>query len=82
MKFKKDPCLIANATSTKRMGSTAQILTTHIVTSLIQSVESILSTRLSDENYRGLLNFAKITIPGIPMEDIRKALVSQKKDCK
>lgn len=42
----------------------------------LQKVESILLTRLADENLRGLFNFMKATIPDTPIGEIEKALVS------
>lgn len=41
-----------------------------------EQLESILLTRLSDETFRGLMNFEKATIPGTPINEIEKALVS------
>lgn len=38
--------------------------------------ESILSTRLPDESFRGLINFVKAHRPYAPITEIEKALVS------
>lgn len=46
----------------------------------IQSLESVLSSRLTDETYRGAINFYKTTIVDTPIDDIGKALVSEQKN--
>lgn len=45
---------------------------------VLKVLESMLSTRLTDETYRGLVNFLRATIPDTPIDDIEKALVSKK----
>lgn len=50
--------------------------------STLQNIESILSTRLPDESFRGLINFLKATIPDTPIVGIEGALVSQRLDRK
>lgn len=46
--------------------------------STLQKIESIFSTRLPDESFRGLINFLKATIPDTPIDEIERALVSEK----
>lgn len=74
MKFRNDACLIAN--QTKDMEEMAQTLTKYFANLFVESLEPILSKQLPDESFRGLVNFAKATVPGTPIEEIRKALVS------
>lgn len=76
MKYHNDACLMANATSTKNMGPTAQILTTAFAKAFVQSVEQTLPTRLSDESFRSVLSYAKATITDTPIAEIQEALVS------
>lgn len=42
----------------------------------LQGLESMLSTRLTDETFSGVTNFLRATIPGTPIDEIEKALVS------
>lgn len=42
----------------------------------LDGYEAALSTRLSDETFRGIINFQRATIPGTPIDEIEKALVS------
>lgn len=42
----------------------------------LQVLEDILSTRLTDGTFRGIISFIKATIPGTPIGEIEKALVS------
>lgn len=78
MKFQNDICKIKNETSTKNMGPTAQILTKYSALSLSHALESILSTRLPDETFRGAIDYIKATTPAATMEEIQKAIVSLK----
>lgn len=44
----------------------------------LKNVESILSVRLADEAFRGLINFVKATvIDKTPLNEVQKSLVSQ-----
>lgn len=43
---------------------------------LLAGLESMLSTRLSDETFRGIINFERATITGTPISAVEKALVS------
>lgn len=43
----------------------------------MQSLESLLSSRLTDETYRGAINFYKATVIDTPIDDIAKTLVSK-----
>lgn len=52
--------------------------TRHYIEREIQALESKLSTRLADETYRGLINFLRVTIRDTPIDEIEKALVSNK----
>lgn len=45
---------------------------------LLQGLETVLSIRLPDETYRGIIDFLRATIPGKPINDIEKALVSER----
>lgn len=45
-------------------------------TSLINAIESIFSTRLTEENYFGLINLMKTFSSNTSVHDIEKALVS------
>lgn len=47
----------------------------------LQVLETIMPTRLTEEVFRGILNFEKATIPGTPTNEIEKALVRWK-NCK
>lgn len=42
-------------------------------------METILSTRLKDEDFRGIINFMQSYRPGTSIEEIEKALVSHLK---
>lgn len=46
---------------------------------LINAIESILSTRLAEENYGGLVNLMKAFSSSTSFDDIEKALVSHMK---
>ena len=45
----------------------------------IGASDSVLSTRLPDETIRGIMNFHQATLPGTPIDEIEKALVSELK---
>lgn len=45
----------------------------------LQGLESMLATRLTDETFRGIINFKRATIPDTPIDDMKKALVSSQK---
>lgn len=45
------------------------------------TVEPVLSVRLPDETFRGLINFTKIVIRNTPTDEIEKALVSKQQIC-
>lgn len=68
--------MIKNATSLKHMGPTAQVLTKFFTLSFSQSLESMFSTRLPDETFRGPINYITATTPGASMDEIQTALVS------
>lgn len=42
---------------------------------LLQGLEAVLSIRLPDDTFRGIISFLRATIPGTPIDDIEKALV-------
>lgn len=42
----------------------------------LQVLETIMPTRLSEDTFRGILNFERATIPNTPKGEIEKALVS------
>lgn len=46
----------------------------------MKTIELILSTRLPDESYHGIINFGKAAIIETPTDEIQRALVSQKLD--
>lgn len=50
--------------------------TTEFMEYQLQGLESMLSTRLSNETIRGIISFKRATIPGTPTDEIEKALVS------
>lgn len=39
-------------------------------------IETILSTRLNDESFRGIINFMQAFRPDTPIDEVEKALVS------
>lgn len=41
----------------------------------LKAFELVLSTRLTNETIRGIINFMKATIPGTPIKEIERALV-------
>ena len=44
----------------------------------VKTTEALLSTRLPDETVRGIINFQRITIADTPIDEIEKALVSER----
>lgn len=43
----------------------------------MKNVETVLSTRLSDETFRDIINFQKAIFLKMPINEIRKALVNK-----
>lgn len=43
---------------------------------VMNEMESVLSTRVPDDTFRGILNFYKTFLPNTPHNDIEKELVS------
>lgn len=76
LKFHNDACLIANDASTKKLDELEQTITKMVAQLFVDSLEPILATRLSDESYRGLVNYAQASITDTPIGKVQKALVS------
>lgn len=72
MRIQNEACLMTNKKDT--MDS----LEDSALYSHVKSLESVLSTRLSDETYRGLLNYAKSTVGDASIAKTQTALVSPK----
>lgn len=43
---------------------------------VLNMIETILSTRLNDESFRGIINFMQAFRPDTPIDEVEKALVS------
>lgn len=51
-------------------------VSTYFMQELLEILESVLPTRLTDETFRGIMNFIKATKSDTTMDQIQKALVS------
>lgn len=74
MKHHNDVCLIVNDASAKATNVLEQMMTRLVAQLVANSLDPILSTRLSDESYRGLVNYVKATATDAPIGEIQKAL--------
>lgn len=81
MKFQNDACLMANDKNTNN-DTGFEVETTFerdiALHEFVGPLEPILSTRLSNETFCGLLNYAKETLIDATVAEIHTALVSSK----
>lgn len=78
MEFQNDACLIANATTAINDTAEEKLWRDFFAQTFVNALESILSARLSDETFHGLVKYAKGTMVDAPITDIHAALVSSK----
>lgn len=78
---KIDACTMQNSLGMYEHKGLHPLMPRDYMQNLLEQIESILPTRLTDETFRGIMDFINATKAGASMDQIREALVRNRTKC-